>query len=85
MFCNRFICFSHFRMDIIHINLSNGSDSIQFRWIIVVMIYIATILLSLSAESIDERLYLTNFNLTIWEEEMVTTFNLVKCINTYPF
>lgn len=64
-------------MDICHINLSNASDSVPFRWIIIVMIYIGTIILSLSAESMDERLYLSNFNMTIWEEEMVTKFKVV--------
>lgn len=35
------------------------------------MIYLATIILSLSAESLDERLYVTSMNVTVWEDEMV--------------
>lgn len=59
-------------MDLCHINLSASSDSIPFRWLIIGMIYIATIILTLSAESMDERLYLSATNVTVWEDKMVT-------------
>jgi len=62
-------------MDIKHISLTSPGE-ISFKWIIIIMIYTATLILSLSAESMDERIYLTNFNFTIWEEEMVDLFIL---------
>ncbi|XP_058066532.1 uncharacterized protein LOC131216136 [Anopheles bellator] len=57
------------RMDIAH-----GSDSnVSFRSIFIIMIYMMTIIMSLSAGSMDERLYLTStLNVTIWEEELET-------------
>lgn len=59
------------RLDLCRLSLSNANETISFRWIIIVIIYLGTIILSLSAESVDERIYLTNFNLTVWEEEVV--------------
>lgn len=59
------------RMDICHVDITNAPESISFRWIIIAMIYIATIILTLCAETMDEKLYLTNYNITVFEEEMV--------------
>lgn len=59
-------------MDLCRMSLSNAAESISFKWIIIVMIYLATIILSLSAESLDERLYVTSMNVTIWEDEIVS-------------
>lgn len=59
-------------MDITRISLSSNNETIPFKSIVIAIIYAATTILSLSAESIDERLYLSNFNLTIWEEELET-------------
>lgn len=61
-------------MDICRINLSNASESIKFKWIIIIMIYLATIILNLSNELLDERLYLLNYNNTKWEVEMVNYY-----------
>ncbi|XP_055376876.1 myb-like protein D isoform X2 [Condylostylus longicornis] len=71
-FCLAIICMVSIfdRMDLCHIDITNASELISFRWIIIAMIYIATIILTLCAETIDEKLYLTNFNITIFEEEM---------------
>lgn len=60
-------------MDICRWNVFNSSESIPFQWIIIVMIYMATIILSLSAESFDGHLYVTNVNKTTVQKEMVTT------------
>uniref|UniRef100_A0AAG5DNG5 Uncharacterized protein n=1 Tax=Anopheles atroparvus TaxID=41427 RepID=A0AAG5DNG5_ANOAO len=57
------------RMDIAH----GGESNISFRSVFIIMIYLMTIMLSLSAGSIDERLYLTaTLNATVWEEELET-------------
>lgn len=71
-YCMSIICMVSIfdRMDICHINIANAPESISFRWIIIAMIYVATIILTLCAETMDEKLYLTNFNLTVLEEEM---------------
>lgn len=45
-------------MDICRWNVLNASETISFRWIIVVMIYMATIVLCLSSDSFDERTHL---------------------------
>ncbi|KFB46806.1 hypothetical protein ZHAS_00014812 [Anopheles sinensis] len=57
------------RMDIAH----GGESNVSFRSVFIIMIYIMTIMLSLSAGSMDERLYLTaTLNSTVWEEELET-------------
>ncbi|XP_055855503.1 transmembrane protein 237 isoform X2 [Episyrphus balteatus] len=59
------------RMDLCHLDFSNASEVISFRWIIIAMIYIATIILSLCAESMNEKIYVTkNSNMTLLREEM---------------
>lgn len=52
---NNYFDGSHFSMDICR---WNASETISFRWIIVVMIYMATIVLCLSSDSFDERTHL---------------------------
>ena len=60
-------------MDIAHFSLSSAAESnISFRSVVIIMIYAATIVLSLSAGSMDERLYLSASNVTVWEEELVS-------------
>lgn len=39
-------------------------------WLVILLIYSATILLSLSCDSLDSRLYLTGFNVTMDEDEI---------------
>lgn len=52
-----------FRMDICRCTVLSANEPISFRWIIVVMIYMSTIILCLSSESFDERFYeFTNVN-----------------------
>lgn len=47
-------------------------ETIQFRWIIIFMIYAATITLSLCCNPTDERLYyMTTKNSSALTEEMV--------------
>ncbi|XP_073838672.1 uncharacterized protein isoform X1 [Musca autumnalis] len=61
------------RMDICRWNLSNASELISFRWLIIAMIYIATIILTICSDNIDERLYFSsNLNLTLTQEEMLS-------------
>lgn len=50
------------RMDICRWTVLNANESISFRWIIVVMIYVATIILCLSSETFDERFYVVANN-----------------------
>lgn len=66
-------------MDIAHFSLSSARDNnnsnnnnVSFRSVIIIMTYAATIILSLSAGSMDERLYLSASNVTVWEEELVS-------------
>uniref|UniRef100_A0A182K080 Uncharacterized protein n=1 Tax=Anopheles christyi TaxID=43041 RepID=A0A182K080_9DIPT len=57
------------RMDIAY----GGDTNISFRSIFIIMIYVMTIILSLSAGTMDERLYVTaTLNVTVWEEELET-------------
>lgn len=49
-------------MDICRWTVLNANESISFRWIIVVMIYMATIILCLSSETFDERFYVVANN-----------------------
>uniref|UniRef100_A0A182YBL9 Uncharacterized protein n=1 Tax=Anopheles stephensi TaxID=30069 RepID=A0A182YBL9_ANOST len=57
------------RMDIAY----SGDTNISFRSIFIIMIYVMTIILSLSAGTMDERLYVTStLNVTVWEEELET-------------
>ncbi|XP_050080481.1 uncharacterized protein LOC126568106 [Anopheles maculipalpis] len=57
------------RMDIAY----GGDTNISFRSIFIIMIYVMTIILSLSAGTMDERLYVTStLNVTVWEEELET-------------
>lgn len=79
-----FLIFSEFRiyrindlirMDISRMDLTMAGESIQFRWIIIFMIYAATVTISLCCSPTDERLfYLTTTtppNSTVWSEQMV--------------
>lgn len=53
-----------------------GDTNISFRAIFIIMIYVMTIILSLSAGTMDERLYVTaSLNITVWEEELVSEEN----------
>uniref|UniRef100_A0A182N2Y6 Uncharacterized protein n=1 Tax=Anopheles dirus TaxID=7168 RepID=A0A182N2Y6_9DIPT len=57
------------RMDIAY----GGDTNVSFRSIFIIMIYVMTIILSLSAGTMDERLYVTpTLNVTVWEEELET-------------
>lgn len=46
--------------------------AIPFRWVIIVMIYMATIILSLSAESFDDQMSTTNVSTIAVQKEMVS-------------
>ncbi|XP_059608888.1 transmembrane protein 237 [Phlebotomus argentipes] len=53
------------RMDLAQISLSNASKTISFRWMVVILpIYLVTVILSLSADSLNDRFYFINYNLT---------------------
>lgn len=55
-------------------------ETIQFRWIIIFMIYAATITLSLCCNPTDERLYyMTTKNNTGLNEEMVNYISNLNC------
>ncbi|XP_054735388.1 uncharacterized protein LOC129242647 [Anastrepha obliqua] len=59
------------RMDICRWDFSNATELVSFRWLIIAMIYIATIILTICSDSIDERLYYSNnANVTLTQEEM---------------
>ncbi|XP_030385483.1 uncharacterized protein LOC115632463 [Scaptodrosophila lebanonensis] len=63
------------RMDICRWSFSNASELISFRWLIITMIYIATIILTICSDSIDEKLYLfnnNNANLTLTQQELLS-------------
>lgn len=61
-------------MDICRWTVLSANESISFRWIIIIMIYMATIILCLSSESFDERFYIiaksvnTNDSTTLTQE-----------------
>lgn len=59
-------------MDICRWNVLNSMESISFQWIIIVMLYLTTIILSLSAETMDGRMYGNKGNSTEWEHEVVS-------------
>lgn len=59
-------------MDVCRVDLlSNASETISFRWIIILMIYVSTLILTLCAGTQDIRLYTSEFNVTVWKDEMV--------------
>ncbi|EDW72686.2 uncharacterized protein Dwil_GK17046 [Drosophila willistoni] len=62
------------RMDICRWSFSNASELISFRWLIITMIYIATIILTICSDSIDEKLYLfnNNANITLTQHELLS-------------
>eukprot|EP00099_Drosophila_melanogaster_P021858 NP_649174.1 uncharacterized protein Dmel_CG14186 [Drosophila melanogaster] len=62
------------RMDICRWSFSNASELISFRWLIITMIYVATIILAICSDSIDEKLYLfnNNANITLTQQEMLS-------------
>lgn len=62
------------RMDICRWSFSNASELISFRWLIITMIYIATIILTICSDSIDEKLYLfnNNANITLTQQELLS-------------
>ncbi|XP_035786679.1 uncharacterized protein LOC118463869 [Anopheles albimanus] len=76
VYANTFYCLAIVCMVSIfdRVDIAHGVDStISFRSVFVIMIYVMTIILSLSAGSMDERLYLTpTLNVTVWEEELET-------------
>lgn len=59
------------RMDFCRLN-SSFSEAISFRWIIVLMIYLATNILSLSTEATIEHNDFSITNSTEWLEKMVS-------------
>lgn len=59
-------------MDFCRMN-TGYADSISFRWIIVLMIYLATNILSLSTEATIEHNDFSITNSTEWLERMVIT------------
>ncbi|KAM8707668.1 hypothetical protein ACLKA7_014749 [Drosophila subpalustris] len=62
------------RMDICRWSFSNASELISFRWLIITMIYMATIILTICSDSIDEKLYLfnNNANITLTQQELLS-------------
>lgn len=42
----------------------------SIAWLVILLIYTATIIMSLTCDSIDSRLYLGGFNLTLDEDEI---------------
>ncbi|BFF96619.1 uncharacterized protein DMAD_05214 [Drosophila madeirensis] len=62
------------RMDICRWSFSNASELISFRWLIITMIYVATIILTICSDSIDEKLYLfnNNANITLTQQELLS-------------
>ncbi|XP_052860383.1 uncharacterized protein LOC128267557 [Anopheles cruzii] len=76
VYANTFYCLAIICMVSIfdRMDIAQGGDSnISFRSIFIIMIYMMTIIMSLSAGTMDERLYLTStLNVTIWEEELET-------------
>lgn len=52
-----------YSMDICRWNVISANESISFRWIIIVMIYTATIILCLSSDSFDERFHVIASNI----------------------
>lgn len=60
-------------MDICRWSFSNASELISFRWLIITMLYFATIILTICSDSIDEKLYLinNNANITLTQQELV--------------
>lgn len=51
-------------MNICHIDLSNAGETISFKWIIITMMYIATIILTACSEFIDDKSNFTYVNNT---------------------
>lgn len=78
-------------MDICRWNVLNANETISFRWIIVVMIYMATIILCLSSDSLDERTSLVintqSNSSSIGVNEMVryTNYSPFCCVHKYFF
>uniref|UniRef100_A0A182Q0V6 Uncharacterized protein n=1 Tax=Anopheles farauti TaxID=69004 RepID=A0A182Q0V6_9DIPT len=76
VYANTFYCLAIVCMVSIfdRMEIAYGGDSnISFRSIFIIMIYVMTIILSLSAGTMDERLYITpTLNVTVWEEELET-------------
>ena len=71
-------------MDIHHIDMSNASELISFRWIIIVMIYVATIILTLCAETMDENLFVVNLNLSHTTSHMVwNSLSITRSIGAF--
>ncbi|ALC44515.1 CG14186 [Drosophila busckii] len=62
------------RMDICRWSFSHASELVSFRWLIITMIYIATIILTICSDSIDEKLYLfnNNANITLTQQELLS-------------
>lgn len=71
-------------MDICRWNVLSANESISFRWIIIVMIYMATIILCLTSESFDERFHVltnhinSNQSATMAIRQMVGFINSVR-------
>lgn len=56
-------------MDLAKLDIRNITGKAVF-WIGVMLVYLSTILLDLSSDAIDDRLYFTNFNITVMEADM---------------
>lgn len=72
-------------MDICRWTVLNANESISFRWIIIVMIYMATIILCLSSETFDERFYVVanNDNVNTNDSTTSTKEMVILHINSY--
>lgn len=69
------------RIDLFRIH-SSAPGSISFRSIIILMVYLATLILSLSTESSIERIDLSSeFNSTIWLEQLVSYLQYKDLLN----
>uniref|UniRef100_A0A182NZY5 Uncharacterized protein n=1 Tax=Anopheles epiroticus TaxID=199890 RepID=A0A182NZY5_9DIPT len=74
VYANTFYCLAVVCMVSIFDRIVYGGDTnVSFRSIFIIMIYVMTIILNLSAGAIDERLYVpATLNVTVWEEELET-------------
>lgn len=71
-------------MDVCRWSLANASELISFRWLIIAMIYVATIILTICSDSIDEKLYFNNnVNVTISREEIVSIYENYELLFNY--
>lgn len=74
------------RMDICRWNVISANESISFRWIIIVMIYMATIILCLTSESFDERLHVLTNHINSNQSATMAIRQMVrfsKCVSSF--